>query len=368
MRRPLQARPFSHSLPRLSPPPPFWFGVRRFVQNNGAARCPFLAILEAYATTRAPPLHAVPSGPCLLPRHADTMAGTEKTYRYRSAAASTANTLWSFGYGLSYTRFSYSDVSATPTAIKPCDSVTVRVTVSNVGLVGSDEVVQVYASWKLDAGPGAAGIVSTPIRQLVGFERVFVPAGATVDVPVVIPAAQMAVLNATGGFVPEPPPPPGPPFIPCDGTVCGGKCGLLNHTDFNTPNSWSVPANSPAECCQSCQQADGGGQGPCVAWTLTWCKGGNCTCWMHRAAEGYTPGREGATSGVVFARLPPFPPCPKPVPPPPPTPIPAWAVAPGTVQLSVGGQQPGQPIAAPSNVLSTSFVIRGSPVALDTCG
>ena len=29
-----------------------------------------------------------------------TMAGTEKTYRYRSAAASTSNTLWSFGYAL----------------------------------------------------------------------------------------------------------------------------------------------------------------------------------------------------------------------------------------------------------------------------
>jgi hypothetical protein len=118
----------------------------------------------------------------------------------------------------------------------------------------------------------------------------------------------MAVLNATGGFVPKPPAPapPGPPFNPCDGTVCGGKCGLLNHTDFNTPNSWSVPASSPAACCRSCQAADGtaGARGPCAAWTLTWCKGNsnsnsNCTCWMHAAADGYTPGREGATSGVV---------------------------------------------------------------------
>ena len=43
-------------------------------------------------------------------------------------------------------------------------------------------------------------------------------------------------------------------------------------------------------------------------------------------------------------------------------------VVPGTVQLSIGGQQPGQPIAAPSNLLSTSFAIHGAPVALDACG
>jgi hypothetical protein len=42
-------------------------------------------------------------------------------------------------------------------------------------------------------------------------------------------------------------------------------------------------------------------------------------------------------------------------------------VAPGTVQLSVGGQQPGQPIAAPSNVLPASLGIQGAPVALDAC-
>jgi len=243
------------------------------------------------------------------------------------------------------------------------------VKVSNVGAVDSDEVVQVYASWKLASG--ATGVVSTPTRQLVGFQRVFVPAGVTKEVEVVIAAGEMAVLNATGSFVPEPPTPapPGPPFNPCDGTCDGGKCGLLNHSDFDTPGSWAVTANSTDECCESCRAANGTtGHGTCVAWTLTWCKGdGSCTCWMHSAADGFKAS-QGATAGVVLDRMPPFPPCPKPVPPPPPTTIPVWTVVPGTVELSVGGQQPGQPIAAPSNVLSTSFAIKGNPTPLDTCG
>ena len=284
-----------------------------------------------------------------------TIAGTDKGYRYRTRAAAAANTLWSFGYGLSYTRFKYSSVTVTPATVAPCGNVTVAVRVTNAGATDSDEVVQVYASWRLAS---AVGVVSTPVRQLVGFERVFVPAGTTAEVTVVIAAAQMAVLNATGSFVPRPRP-PGPPFNPCDGTVCGGKCGLLNHTDLNTPQSWSVPASSLAACCQSCQGAP-----KCVAFTLTWCRGNNCTCWMHASTDGYTPGRQGATSGVVFARAPKFPPCP---PPPPPTPLPTWTVAPGTVHLSIGGQQPDQTIAAPSNVLTASFGIAGAPVALDAC-
>lgn len=233
-----------------------------------------------------------------------TMTGTEKTYRYRSSAATAVNTLWSFGYGLSYSRFRYNNVSVSTNVVKPCDNVTVRASVSNVGGHDSDEVVQVYASWQLGHGAGA-GVVSTPTRQLVGFERVFVPAGTTVELSIVIGAAQLAVLNSTGGFVPKPTPKGLPPFQPCDGTT--GACGLLKGINSYSPSS-TAQVRTLDECCKSCQNITGAAAGtkPCVSWTLVGddlvCGGQNktCNCWLHSSLDGYTPNSGGTVPGVVM--------------------------------------------------------------------
>lgn len=50
------------------------------------------------------------------------------------------------------------------------------------------------------------------------------------------------------------------------------------------------------------------------------------------------------------------------------TALPVWTVAPATVHLSVGGQQPNQATTAPSNLLSASFAIAGTPTPLSHCG
>ena len=66
-----------------------------------------------------------------------TMEG--RTYRYWNWSSP----LFPFGYGLSYSRFMYSDLSVTPSVVKAGSDVTVSVTVKNMGPYDGDEVTQV---------------------------------------------------------------------------------------------------------------------------------------------------------------------------------------------------------------------------------
>jgi len=89
-----------------------------------------------------------------------------RTYRYF-----TGKPLYPFGYGLSYTTFSYSDLSVPRTAVIAGDPVSADVTVTNTGKVAGDEVVQLYL--KFPPVPGA------PQIALRGFQRIHLNPGAS---------------------------------------------------------------------------------------------------------------------------------------------------------------------------------------------
>ena len=108
------------------------------------------------------------------------------TFRY-----SQADPLFPFGFGLSYTSFEYSGLSVTPSAPKPCDTVTVRATVANTGAVDADEVVLVFVEWAEAPHP-------TPDRSLAAFARVHVKAGASQAVELELAPARLAVLAVPG--------------------------------------------------------------------------------------------------------------------------------------------------------------------------
>jgi beta-glucosidase len=87
-----------------------------------------------------------------------------RTYRYFEGKP-----LYPFGYGLSYTTFSYSGLTLPKSAIKEGDALTAEVTVTNTGKRDGDEVAQLYLEF-----PHVAG---APLRALRGFKRVHLTAG-----------------------------------------------------------------------------------------------------------------------------------------------------------------------------------------------
>ena len=108
-----------------------------------------------------------------------------RTYRYF-----TGEPLYPFGYGLSYTRFEYSNLSFDKTSLDASDNLTAKVDVKNTGKMAGDEVVEVYLSH-----PGVDG---APIHSLAGFSRTHVEAGATNHVKIMIPNRQLSVVDADG--------------------------------------------------------------------------------------------------------------------------------------------------------------------------
>jgi beta-glucosidase len=78
--------------------------------------------------------------------------------------------LFPFGYGLSYSRFEYRDLTLDRDHIRPGQTVSVSVTVTNAGGRAADEVAQLYIRQR-------HGSASRPVRELKGFQRVTLAVG-----------------------------------------------------------------------------------------------------------------------------------------------------------------------------------------------
>ena len=89
-----------------------------------------------------------------------------RTYRYF-----TGKPLFPFGYGLSYTTFSYSDLSVPAQAVAAGQPVTADATVTNTGKVAGDEIVQLYLKF-----PPVKGAPQVALR---GFQRIHLEAAAS---------------------------------------------------------------------------------------------------------------------------------------------------------------------------------------------
>jgi beta-glucosidase len=87
-----------------------------------------------------------------------------RTYRYFDGTP-----LFGFGYGLSYTKFTYQNL-VLPSTIQTDDSANVSIEVENIGAVSGDEVVELYLK-------NLSASVPVPLRALQGFKRVHLAAG-----------------------------------------------------------------------------------------------------------------------------------------------------------------------------------------------
>ena len=97
--------------------------------------------------------------------------GPDGSTHFRSAYIDCPNDpLYPFGYGLSYTKFAYSDLSLSSDSMEASDSLTVKVTVENQGKRDGVEIVQLYIR-------DLVGSVSRPVKELKGFQRIALKAG-----------------------------------------------------------------------------------------------------------------------------------------------------------------------------------------------
>jgi beta-glucosidase len=94
---------------------------------------------------------------------------SDPTYRSRYWEGP-STPLYPFGYGLSYTTFSVTDLRLSKTELTAGDALEATTTVTNTGAVAGDEVAQLYIHQR-------AGSTSRPIRELKGFERVALQPG-----------------------------------------------------------------------------------------------------------------------------------------------------------------------------------------------
>ncbi len=120
-----------------------------------------------------------------LPPYGDySMLG--RTYRYM-----TAEPLYPFGFGLSYSRFEYSDLKLDSTQLRQGDAVSATVTIKNVGDLAGDEVVQLYLT-DIEAS------VRTPISALKGFHRIRLKPGQQQTVAFTVTPEMMSLVDENG--------------------------------------------------------------------------------------------------------------------------------------------------------------------------
>lgn len=118
-----------------------------------------------------------------------TMAGA---YNYDAKVS----LLWPFGYGLSYTTYSYSNLRVDKSKFGAKDNLTVTVDVKNTGKVDGKEAVLLYSS------DVVASIVPDN-KRLRAFQKVELKAGESKTVSFTIPASDLAFVGADGKWILE---------------------------------------------------------------------------------------------------------------------------------------------------------------------
>lgn len=105
--------------------------------------------------------------------------------------------LYPFGYGLSYTTFEYGSVRLSANEVAQGESVTASVVVTNNGKMAGKEIVQMYLQ-------DVVGSTTRPVRELKGFEKIYLEPGESTTVSFEITPEVMSHYNSDFKFVAEP--------------------------------------------------------------------------------------------------------------------------------------------------------------------
>ena len=122
--------------------------------------------------------------------------GTEQKYRSRYIDCPN-DPLYPFGFGLSYTRFKYSNLIIDKGELKHGDTLKISVIITNAGNYDGQEVVQLYVR-------DMVGSVTRPVKELKGFTKILLKKGETKTVAFEIDEADLAYYRKDMSFGTEP--------------------------------------------------------------------------------------------------------------------------------------------------------------------
>ncbi len=105
--------------------------------------------------------------------------------------------LYPFGFGLSYTQFSYGEVSLSSKSFRPGGKLEARVTVTNTGNFDGEETVQLYTR-------DLVGSIARPVKELKGFQKIFLKKGESKEIMFTLTADDLRFYNSDLKYVYEP--------------------------------------------------------------------------------------------------------------------------------------------------------------------
>lgn len=119
-------------------------------------------------------------------------------YRFRTNYLDVSNDpLYPFGFGLSYTKFDYSNFKLSSNNLKAGQALTVYVTITNTGKMAGEEIVQLYTR-------DMVGSSTRPVKELKGFQKITLQPGESKVVTFKLTEQDLKFFNSDLKFVAEP--------------------------------------------------------------------------------------------------------------------------------------------------------------------
>ena len=105
--------------------------------------------------------------------------------------------LYPFGYGLSYTSYKYSTPLLSDSTLNKENTILVTTEITNTGEVDGEEVAQLYIRDNVSS-------VTRPVKELKGYQRVFLKAGETKKIKFTLNSESLAFYDINMNYVVEP--------------------------------------------------------------------------------------------------------------------------------------------------------------------
>jgi beta-glucosidase len=143
-----------------------------------------------------------PSGklPFTYPRHTGTFITYDHKYTEvfdKNFSKMGFNPQWEFGYGLSYSNFSYSNLKLQKSTFSQNETITFSIDITNNSEIDGKEVIQVYVS-------DTVASITPSVKRLRAFEKKLIKANSTETINFSIPVSEFAFVNDKNKWIVEP--------------------------------------------------------------------------------------------------------------------------------------------------------------------